>query len=854
MTESISQGIPFINLGEHGIKLIKCNDISFSNLKTTGLDCLQSSKKPDQLVVHGSNILIGIEDKADSKDIDSAIIQLKDNYLPALPNTNLFIARAGETVKVFFRISDTQLSEIGTSLKGRSALCFGPKIITGENPDVQERLTLLADQVLRSKVPINGSFEIQPPKDYYNPLIVKQSVIYSLWQKIFVSTGENAHICLSTFVELLLYKGLSDAKMLPKDFSIETLADPQRTQSLNTYKTSVRHYIKTTLFPTPTNQPGVINGFAFEEQETVFKKVLQDLCDLGNLSQRQIDPDFKRRIIEAFLGSAHKEGTIKNGKHLTPRIIIQAIWEMANPAEGKIIVDPACGVGGFVLEGLNYPYEFDPMTFKCFGIDRDDQMIITAKANMIMHVLDKFADPEINKVELANRINTTFYQAKNNGTGTLAEIDNTPEAGSQFIAKYKADYVFSNVPFYVNGVSQIDNSLQDLGLKDFYLSCGIGIESRFIKYILGQIKFGDPGIAFVIITDGILYRHKDSVRSVINNNSDVLGIISLPKGIFQNNSWKTSILIFKKKSDTPEYAPVFLYNLENIGISLDSYRTPIEENNIPGMKKAWEMRFSGSIDDPNCRLVDRHEFLQTERWSELFSWCRTYENEDAVSFSEFIESATILNNQIHSQLDESDQKLGDIFSLENYIEVKLGDANYLATYTPSYTTTIKHARMNPGEYPVFSSQVDGPVAHMYDPDYPPNMIKNETEDQQRKIISWNIKGAPCKDIRVHTSPFYTTENKGLIYIIDENIDFDYLLYYLREHLIKAGDFSRSNEAHAGKVKNISIRLPIDDRGNIDLEKQRLIATNYESIMDLKNGIRHQIQELEKLIANIDVFR
>ena len=45
--------------------------------------------------------------------------------------------------------------------------------------------------------------------------------------------------------------------------------------------------------------------------------------------------DFKRRIIEAFLGSANKEGTIKNGKHLTPRTIIQMIWEISEVKESK---------------------------------------------------------------------------------------------------------------------------------------------------------------------------------------------------------------------------------------------------------------------------------------------------------------------------------------------------------------------------------------------------------------------------------------------------------------------------------------------------------------------------------------
>jgi type I restriction enzyme M protein len=854
MSESLSQGLPFLDLNQQGLRLYKSNDISFANLKEAGYNCNKSPKKPDQFVAYGKNILIGIEDKKSSSEIEEAKKQLKTNYLDALPETKYFIARAGERTKVFFRIASNKLIEIGTTLKGKEVLCFAARIITGENKEIQKNLLLLSEQVLAGKEPINGSIEIQPPKDYYNPLIVKQTTIYNLWQKIFVCTGENALKCLETFIELLLFKGISDAKLLPKDFSIETLADPNKSKSLETYKNVVRNYIKTSIFPTISNQPGVINGFAFEDEETVFKTVLKDLIGLGNIAQKQIDPDFKRRIIEAFLGSAHREGTIKSGKHLTPRVIIQAIWEMADPPEGKRICDPACGVGGFVLEGLNYPYEFDPVKYDCFGIDRDEQMIITAKANMILHILDKFRDPSYNSKILAEKINSTFYQAKNNGTGTLGELVEIPDKETEFQPKHLADYVFSNVPFYINGVKQIDNSLKDLGFSSYYEACGLGVESRFVKYVLGQIKNGEPGLAFVIVTDGIFYRHKDRIRQTIKDNADVLGIISLPEGVFQNNNWKTSILIFKRKEARPEFSPVFLYNIDNIGISLDAYRTPTEENDLPNMKRAWQKRLSGDIIDPKCKLISREKFLKVDKWSDLFSEWRKVDNNNKISFSEFIESASDVNSDISKMLNEADKKIGEIFAMDRYMEIELSNEFYFRVTTPSFKATVKHARLNPGKYPLFSSQVNGPIQYMADKKAPPILIENETKGEKKKLISWNIKGDPCKDIRVHDTPFYATENRGLIFIANEEIDFYYVLYYLREHLVVSGKFKRSNEAHAGKVRRIKIKVPIDDRGNIDLAKQKDIAKNYEKIIDLRKNVVDRLSELQSLVSDIDVFK
>lgn len=845
MSESLSQGIPSLQLNDKGIKLYKINDISFSGLRSH-FEVGRSKRKPDQLVGYGKRVLVGIEEKDDVRDMGTAIKQISDYYLEPLPQTRYFIARAGEHSKLLYRLTHSKLITIGSTLRGREVLCFGPRVITGENVDAITNLSLLSLQILQDRTPINGSLELQPPKEYYNPLIVKESVIRSLWQKIFVCTGENAHTCLATFVELLLYKGISDAGMLPLEFSIGNLAEMGRKSALNTYVATVRQYIRTRLFPTVMNQPGVINGFAFNQQETVFKSVLQDLNDLGNLAQRQIDPDFKRRVMEAFLGSAHKDGTIRSGKHLTPRNIIQAVWEMADPKEGSRIVDPACGVGGFVLEGFNYPYEFSPLSFNCFGADRDEQMIITAKANMILHILDKFADPEIDNKELANKINSTFLKAENNGTGTLGELER--QSGT-LKARHDADYVFANVPFYVNGVKQIDNSLDDIGLYSFYKSCGIGVESRFVKYILSQIEKGNPGVAFVIVTDGILYRLKDKIRQIVNEKADMLGIISLPAGAFQNNNWKTSVLIFKKKASTPEYAPVFLYNVESIGVSLDSYRTPTQDNDIPSLKTAWRRRHSGSIDDPKCKLVPRNEFLTADKWSDLFAWCRQEDDENTISVSEFVESARDVREEISTLLNATDKTLGDVFALDDYIEILLDDTEYFETGTANFKATVRYARHHPGDYPLFSSQVDGPVEHMHSKDYSPIL-----EGKDYPLISWNIKGDPCKDVRMHTEPFYVTENRGLIRIINENINFEYVLYYLREHMISMGKFSRSNEAHVGKVKRLKIKIPATENGVPDLSKQKEIATSYERVMELKAEMSQKVQELQSLVDSIDVFK
>ena len=147
MSESISQGIPSLKLISD-IYLLKLNDITYSSLKKDGFSCVSSQRKPDQIVVKGKKIIIAIEDKVSSTDIDQATSDLEKKYLDALPETNYFIARAGDRTKVFHRISKNKIAEIGTTFKGREVLCFGPKMISGENKEILNNLKFLQKKLL----------------------------------------------------------------------------------------------------------------------------------------------------------------------------------------------------------------------------------------------------------------------------------------------------------------------------------------------------------------------------------------------------------------------------------------------------------------------------------------------------------------------------------------------------------------------------------------------------------------------------------------------------------------------------------------------------------------------------------
>ena len=265
----------------------------------------------------------------------------------------------------------------------------------------------LPDLIEKIKFSINELNDQIKPKQLVNPTDLAKQI----WQDIWSVTGVTPENCLYTFVELFIFKYLSDLGVLKGSFNFHTLYSNYEVNTedevLDNYATSVRPKIKT-LFPeNPIDKTTIINGTIFVSKDqkavkgysTVFKKVLKKFKDYGKLEH--IDYDFKSQLFESFL----KESISKKnwGQFFTPIKVVRAIVEMAKDEikVGAEICDPACGVGKFLLEPiitkLDQFYEIKKgklipkITIHGYdkGFDKDEQKtIILAKANMLIYFSD----------------------------------------------------------------------------------------------------------------------------------------------------------------------------------------------------------------------------------------------------------------------------------------------------------------------------------------------------------------------------------------------------------------------------------------------------------------------------------
>ncbi len=268
------------------------------------------------------------------------------------------------------------------------------------------------------------------------------------------------------------------------------------------------------------------------------------------------DEDSKGDLYEYLLSKVATAGT--NGQFRTPRHIISMMVNLVKPQPGDIIIDPAMGSAGFLIEAQRYLRENHADLFldedkknhfnndMFFGNDMDRTMLRIGAMNMLLHGVD---NPNISYRD------------------SLSEQNSDDE---------KYTLVLANPPF--KGSLDYEAVSADL-LK---ITKTKKTELLFLALFLRILKKG--GRAAVIVPDGVLFgsskAHKQIRQEIIENNK-LDAVISMPSGVFKPYAGvSTAILIFTKTGNGGT-DKVWFYDMKADGFSLDDKRQEIADNDIP---------------------------------------------------------------------------------------------------------------------------------------------------------------------------------------------------------------------------------------------------------------------------------
>ncbi|MER0122790.1 N-6 DNA methylase [Streptococcus sp. ZJ100] len=628
------------------------------------------NKKPDVLILDDNkNVIIYVEQKQpdkfkSEKDIAAAIKQEID--VAKAIDSLIFVASDGDSYiwinpKTGEKILDEKGNEINLQINPKKNGKQVAKLIN----DISLSISHTNNQVLR--------------KEYLDPTDLAQKINRILKNLTFAS----AKMSLYTFVELFLFKYLSDIGVLKGENSFSYIVSLYEDSAYSTatvlgkYLDGARETM-VKLFPSGTDGTSIINGKVFhidkdgqneyvseDNTDKVFKAVILEFAkyDKENGKFISISKDFKSKLFETFMKSSDDKSDM--GQFFTPLKIVDEMVSMVDISEGMSICDPACGVGKFLLEavekriGDSYSYKNGKLSSKItfYGYDKmmsekDDITVILAKANTLIYFSELFQqNNSFSDVQTIAKslLNNSFYLHKSM-LGTLSNIEED-----------KYDLILANPPYYQS------KEMSDLAkATKLYKWGGSGVEALFLEWIMRSVKYG--GVANIVLPDGIFSNNANrKLKEKLKKYFYIETIISLPVNAFFNTPKKTYILTIRKKTEAEiennviQDYPVFTYIAGSIGETLDVYRFDTEDNDLKqavikynyyrksvDRNNLQEPIKSFLLDDSRLKLLTIDELDSNKSWI-IENW---WSEEEKIAIGLKKERQTVSIDEFQGMLDD----------------------------------------------------------------------------------------------------------------------------------------------------------------------------------------------------------
>ncbi|GGT45394.1 class I SAM-dependent DNA methyltransferase [Nonomuraea spiralis] len=736
----------------------------------------------------------------------------------------------------------------------------------------------------------------------------------TVWQIIWHATKAEPKDCLLTFVEIFMLKFLSDnlpLAVLPADFRFEALLAGQDEFRQSKGSTQIEYYVNTIRpkikqifadrlvvrdeavtkllgLATITSQTTIINGFAFLRSSSTttissynrtFCEILQEFQSFGALTN--IDPEFKLRLYETFLRRSARQQRL--GQFFTPRNIVKSMVKMARLnalPDGSIVLDPAAGVGGFLLEPLLFPDALPGnisfkdgevrQRVKLVGADVDVSTNILAKANMLLHLAESVRNPDTTTDSLNQALTNTFLLLNENETlGTLAH----PPINAVDVILTNPPYVTQGSSIYRKEIEHAEGERNGIILSEYYDGGGLGVEALFLRYISGALKPG--GRAFVIVPLGLLNRTAQRMKSELLSECNILASIQLPRNAFFNTAQPTYILaIEKRKTRMQSRPPVFCGIARSIGETLDYERVPMPDDNdlatlaelfVRYVQSPQPSAIAGPTQYEECayaKLVPAQAFSPDERWDVVRHWTDEEhvalgERAGTIDRAEFVEIATTTLQDIILELQQARDELAAL-TADRSQQFSLAD---VSRFQVRSGIRIRNAdlRENPGDVAVYSvftrpETRKGLISENwlkdrgYRPEPYPSVTVMATGASAVGMVFNREAGCVMTDDVVIVQPWSEeTEEKwrseaesrgeepaGLP---PHDIDLGYLAVALGKTIAQGG-YLYEAKLYTKRVRQLMIEVPINENGDPDLDRQRRIAAAVKRL----DGIRAKLQE------------
>lgn len=258
--------------------------------------------------------------------------------------------------------------------------------------------------------------------------------------------------------------------------------------------------------------------YNYMKSGVLMRQVINEINKIDFTSSK--DRHLFNDIYETILKELQSAGS--SGEFYTPRAVTQFIVDMVNPQLGEIILDPACGTGGFLVCALenmrkevNSIEELQKLGKNIEGVEKKPLPHLLCMTNLMLHDIE---EPNI--------------KHDNSLSKPLRE----------YSSKDMIDVVVTNPPFggaEEEGIERnFPNEFQTRETADLFL-------------LLIMKLLREEGRCGIVLPDGFLFGEgvKTRIKQKLLSDFNLHTIVRLPNGVFNPYTGiRTNLLFFEKDS------------------------------------------------------------------------------------------------------------------------------------------------------------------------------------------------------------------------------------------------------------------------------------------------------------------
>lgn len=285
-------------------------------------------------------------------------------------------------------------------------------------------------------------------------------------------------------------------------------------------------------------------------------------------------------LYEGMLKDLQSSGNA--GEYYTPRPVTNFIVEKVDPKLGEIVLDPACGTGGFLTSTIAHfgsiesTEDLQKLQTSINGWEKKPLPFLLAMTNLILH------DIEIPNLKHINSLNRPYTD--------YSEVD-------------RVDVVVANPPFGGSEDAAVKNNFP----TEFQTS---ETADLFMALIMNLLK--DKGRCGIVLPDGFMFGDgvKANIKEKLLKEYGLHTIVRLPQVFKPYASVNTNLLFFQKGVESKG---VWFYRLDYPeGVKNFTKTKPMQDKHFDPVREWWDKKVHIEVDG-----FDKAKFFSLDELIEL---------------------------------------------------------------------------------------------------------------------------------------------------------------------------------------------------------------------------------------------